>query len=58
MGSLDLARKREQQHMPPARAAVRLRNSPDRINARPAAGDGERQEMFPAGNVRMCVFVN
>jgi hypothetical protein len=44
MGSLDLALMRGQQHMPPARAVVRPRNSPDRIDARPAARDGERQE--------------
>jgi hypothetical protein len=33
--------------MPPARAAVRPRNSPDRIDARPAARDGTRQEFAP-----------
>src|SRR5688572_31879962 len=40
--------------MPPARAAVRPRNSPDRINARPAARDGNKAGARSCRECRMC----
>jgi len=46
--------QREQQRMPPARAAVRPRNSPDRINARPAARDGNKAGARSCRECRMC----